>query len=293
MNTDVIVTCAVTGGGDTVGKHPAIPVTAEQISGAVAEAASAGATICHVHARDPATGKNSRDPAHFREIVARIREQNVDVVLNLTGGNGGEWVPSDEDPNVGGPGSDMCTPEERQNYIGELLPEIASLDCGTMNFGEECYVTPTNYLREMASNLQKWKIKPEMEVFDMGQVRFASQLVAEGLIDDPPLYQLCLGIAWGAPADADTMRAMRDLLPPGAVWAGFGISRMQMPMAASAVLLGGHVRVGLEDNLYLSRGVFASNGQLVEKAVRIIEDLGARVMKPQEAREKLNLTKHH
>ena len=293
MNTEVIVTCAVTGGGDTVDKHPAIPVTPQQICDAVLDAAGAGATICHIHARDPETGQNSRDPALFRDIVERVRASGVDIVLNLTGGNGGEWIPSDNDLNVGGPGSDVLSADERQVYIKELLPEIASVDCGTMNFGEDCYIATPSILRKMAVNLKDWGVKPEMEVFDMGQVRFASQLVADGLIDDPPLFQLCLGIPWGAPADPDTMKSMRDMLPEGAVWAGFGISRMQMPMAAQAVLLGGHVRVGLEDNLYLSRGVHASNGQLVEKAVRIIEDLGAGVMPPAAARKKLNLTKHH
>lgn len=291
MNYEVIITCAVTGAGDTVGKHPGVPVTPKQVAEATIEAAKAGATVAHVHVRDPETGKGARDPALFREAVERIRDSGTDVVINLTAGMGGDWVPSDNDPSAPGPGSDMIGPAERLVHVEELRPEICSLDCGTMNFGNgnEIYISPAGYLRTMAETVKGWGVKPELEVFDLGHVRFARQMIDEGLIEEPPLFQICLGIPWGAGADTESMMAIRDALPPGAHWAGFGISRMEMPMVAQAVLLGGNVRVGLEDNLFLSRGVLASNGQLVEKAVEIIERLGARVLSPQEARDKLGL----
>ncbi|MEE8293198.1 MAG: 3-keto-5-aminohexanoate cleavage protein [Kiloniellales bacterium] len=291
MNYEVIITCAVTGAGDTVGKHPGVPVTPKQVAEATIEAAKAGATVAHVHVRDPETGKGARDPALFRETVERIRDSGTDVVINLTAGMGGDWVPSDNDPSTPGPGSDMIGPAERLVHVEESRPEICSLDCGTMNFGNgnEIYISPAGYLRTMAETVKGWGVKPELEVFDLGHVRFARQMIDEGLIEEPPLFQICLGIPWGAGADTESMMAIRDALPPGAHWAGFGISRMEMPMVAQAVLLGGNVRVGLEDNLFLSRGVLASNGQLVEKAVEIIERLGARVLSPQEARDKLGL----
>ncbi len=291
MNYEVIITCAVTGAGDTVDKHPGVPVTPKQVAAAAIEAAKAGATVAHVHVRDPETGKGSRDPALFREAVERIRDSGTDVVINLTAGMGGDWVPSDNDPSTPGPGSDMIGPAERLVHVEALRPEICSLDCGTMNFGNgnEIYISPAGYLRTMAETVKGWGVKPELEVFDLGHVRFARQMIDEGLIEEPPLFQICLGIPWGAGADTESMMAIRDALPPGAHWAGFGISRMEMPMVAQAVLLGGNVRVGLEDNLFLSRGVLASNGQLVEKAVEIIERLGARVLSPQEARDKLGL----
>ena len=291
MNYEVIITCAVTGAGDTVGKNPGVPVTPKQVAEATIEAAKAGATVAHVHVRDPETGKGARDAALFRETVERIRDSGTDVVINLTAGMGGDWVPSDNDPSTPGPGSDMIGPAERLVHVEELRPEICSLDCGTMNFGNgnEIYISPAGYLRTMAETVKGWGVKPELEVFDLGHVRFARQMIDEGLIEEPPLFQICLGIPWGAGADTESMMAIRDALPPGAHWAGFGISRMEMPMVAQAVLLGGNVRVGLEDNLFLSRGVLASNGQLVEKAVEIIERLGARVLSPQEARDKLGL----
>lgn len=291
MNNEVIVTCAVTGAGDTVGTHPDIPVTPEQIANAAIEAAQAGAAIAHCHVRDLGTGKGSRDPVLFREVVDRIRDSDTDVVLNLTAGMGGDYVLGENDPAEPGPGTDLVGPDERLAHVEQLLPEICSLDCGTLNFGNqnEIYISTPAYLRAMAQKIKDLGVKPELEVFDSGHVRFANQLVKEGLIADPPLYQICLGIPWGAAADTRSMKAMSDMLPPNAQWAGFGISRMEMPMVAQAVLLGGHVRVGLEDNLYLSKGVFATNGQLVEKAVTIVENLGARTLTPAEAREKLGL----
>jgi len=293
MNYEVIVSCAITGAGDTLSKHPDIPVTPEQCANAAIEAAKAGAAIAHIHVRDPETGKGSRDPELFREVVDRVRSSGTDVVINLTSGMGGDWVPDEKNPAMPGPGTDMIGPLERLAHVEELLPEICSLDCGTMNFGDgnEIYISTPPYLREMARLTQQWGVKPELEVFELGHLRFASQMVAEGLIDAPPLFQICLGIPWGADHSVDTMKAMKDQLPDGAMWSGFGISRMQMPMAAVAVAMGGNVRVGLEDNLYLERGVLASNGQLVERAIGIIDRMGARAITPQEARDKLNLRK--
>lgn len=291
MNFEVIVTCAVTGAGDTVSKNPNVPVTPEQVANAAIEAAKAGAAVAHVHVRDPETGKGSRDPALFREAVDRIRSSGTDVVLNLTAGMGGDWVPSADDPSMPGPGTDMIGPEERLIHVKENLPEICSLDCGTLNFGngDEIYISTPPTLRKMAELVQSWGVKPELEVFELGHVRFAKQMVAEGLIDDPPMFQICLGIPWGADQDVDTMKAMKDQLPPNAAWSGFGISRMQMPMAATAVAMGGNCRVGLEDNIYLDRGVLATNGALVDRVVGIIERMGAKVLTPAEARKKLNL----
>ena len=291
MNNDVVITCAVTGAGDTTGKSHLVPITPEQVANAAIEAAHAGAAVVHLHVRDPETGKGSRDPALFREAVDRVRDSGVDVIINLTAGMGGDWIPSDEDPSRPGPGTDMVGPEERLLHVVECLPDICSLDCGTMIFGNgnDLYLNTPVYLRRMAKITQELGVKPELEVFDLGQIRLARSLVDEGLIDAPPLFQLCLGIPWGAGADTETMVAMKQALPDNAVWAGFGISRMQMPMVAQAMVLGGNVRVGLEDNIYLDRGVLATNGQLVQRAVEIIERLGGRVLGPDEARGKLGL----
>jgi len=291
MNTEVIVTCAVTGAGDTVGKHPALPVTPRQIADAAIEAAKAGAAVAHIHVRDPHTGKGSRDPKLYREVVERVRGSNTDVVINLTAGMGGDFEIGANDPKVAGPNTDLVGPLERLVHVEELLPEICTLDCGTLNFGDGnmIYVSTPTYLRAGAKRIQELGVKPELEVFDTGHLWFTKQLLKEGLLDAQPLFQICLGIPWGAPADTTTMKAMVDNLPPGAVWAGFGIGRLQMPMVAQAVLLGGNVRVGLEDNLYLERGVFASNGQLVERAIKIIELMGGRAVTPAETRKKLGL----
>jgi uncharacterized protein (DUF849 family) len=291
MNDEVIITCAVTGAGETVGVHPAIPVTPEEIANAAIEAAKAGAAIAHIHVRDVETGKGNRDRALFREVVERIRASDTDVVINLTTGMGGDYIPGEEDPSVAAPGSDYARPEERVLHVEELRPEICSLDCGSMNFGSTLALNTIDHLRVMAERIKGCGVKPEIEAFELGHIWLAKQLIKEGIIDEPPLFQLCLGIPWGAEANASTLLAMREMLPEAANWSAFGIARMQFPMVAQAMLLGGHVRVGLEDNLYLERGVFASNGQLVEKAVRIIETLGARVLGPEAARERLGLKK--
>ena len=291
MNTDVVVTCAVTGAGDTVDKHPAIPVTPEQIANSAIEAADAGAAIVHLHVRDPETGKGSRDINLFKETVELVRNSGRNVLINLTAGMGGDLVVDDENPEVPAEGTDLISAEQRMAHVELLRPDIATLDCGTINFDNANYVyiqTP-NMLRAMAARYAEIGVKPEMEVFDLGHLRFANQMVSEGLIKGRPMYQVCLGIPWGAGADSATMTAMVGQLPRDAFWSGFGISRTQMPMAAQAMLLGGNVRVGLEDNLYLEKGVPASNAQLVEKAVRIIRDLGGQICDADQARERLGI----
>ena len=291
MNTNVVVTCAVTGAGDTVDKHPAIPVTPEQIANSAIEAADAGAAIVHLHVRDPETGKGSRDINLFKETVELVRNSGRNVLINLTAGMGGDLVVDDENPEVPAEGTDLISAEERMAHVELLRPDIATLDCGTINFDNANYVyiqTP-NMLRAMAARYAEIGVKPEMEVFDLGHLRFANQMVSEGLIKGRPMYQVCLGIPWGAGADSATMTAMVGQLPRDAFWSGFGISRTQIPMAAQAMLLGGNVRVGLEDNLYLEKGVPASNAQLVEKAVRIIRDLGGQICDADQARERLGI----
>jgi len=292
INREVVITCALTGAADTVGRHPAIPVTPEQIAAAAVEAAGAGAAVVHIHVRDPATGGPSRDPALYREVVDRIRSASVDVVINLTAGMGGDlMIGPEDDPLRFGPGTDLVGAEERLKHVAELLPEICTLDCGSLNFGDGSlvYVSTPDQLRIGARRIQELGVRPELEIFDTGNLWFAKTLIDQGLIDHPPLIQLCHGIPYGMPADPRLLAVVRDMLPEGAHWAAFAIGRMQMPFVAQAVLLGGHVRVGLEDNLYLDRGIFASNGALVERAVSIVEKLGARVLTAAEAREKLKL----
>ena len=294
MQPKVIITCAVTGSGDTVGKHPAIPVTSEQIANAALEAASAGATVVHCHVRNLKTGKGSRHVDLYREVMERIRAKNTDVIINLTAGMGGDlYIGDGEKPMEFGAGTDLVGPLERLLHVKELRPEICTLDCGSLNFGDGQSIvvqTPTQ-LREQAKLIKSYGTKPEMEIFDSGNLWFANQMVKEGLIDGPPLYQLCLGIPWGAPFNTETMAYQKSQMPEGAVWAAFGIGRNEFPAVAQAVLLGGHVRVGLEDNLYLDKGVFASNGTLVERAVKIIEILGTKVATPDEGRAILGLKK--
>jgi uncharacterized protein (DUF849 family) len=291
MNRDVIVSCAVTGAGDTVGKHPAIPVTPEQIAQACIEAARSGAAIAHVHVRDPHTGKAARAPHLYREVVERVRASDVDVVLNLTAGMGGDFVPEPQEPWRGGAGTDMASVEDRLSHVVELRPEICTLDCGSMNYAQAAYVSTPEQLRQMAKIIRDVGVRPEIEVFELGHIWMANTLIEEGLIETPAMFQLCMGIPYGAPADIRAMTAMRDLLHPGSAFAAFGIGRMQMPMVAQAMLLGGNVRVGLEDNLWLDRNVPASNANLVQRACEIVRLLGGRILGPGEAREKLRLNK--
>ncbi len=289
MQDKVIITCAVTGSGDTVGKHPAIPVTPEEIANAAISAGEAGAAIAHIHVRDPKTGKPSRDAALFRDVVERVRASSSDIILNLSCGAGGRFDPGHEDPRQPGPLTTMALPADRVRHVTEMKPEMCSLDVATMNMGEVAFVHVPRHLREMAKLMREAGSKPELEVFDSGHLRLACRLIEDGVIDPPPLFQIVLGVAWGAPQTPAAMSYMTSLLPKDANWAAFGISRMEFPMAAQAVLLGGHVRVGLEDNLYVERGVFGSNAQLVEKAVKLIRLLGPEVATPAEARKILKL----
>jgi uncharacterized protein (DUF849 family) len=291
MNHHVIVTCALTGAGDTVGKNPHVPVTPQQIAEAAVEAANAGATVVHCHVRDPQTGKGSRDPVLYREVMERIKASGVDVIVNLTAGMGGDLdIGPGENPTAFGPATDLVGPLTRLVHVEELLPDICTLDCGTLNFGDGdlIYVSTPAALRVGARRITELGVKAELEIFDTGHLWFSNQMIKEGLLNDP-IFQLCLGIPWGAPADTTTMKAMVDNLPAGVTWAGFGIGRMQMPMAAQAILLGGNVRVGLEDNLWLDKGVPASNGSLVERVVKLIECMGARAMTPAEGRARMKL----
>ncbi len=294
MNTEVFITCAVTGVGATTERSELVPVTPAQIADAAIEAAAAGAAIAHVHVRNPETGGPSRDPVLYREVVERIRSSGVDVVLNLTAGMGGDLVLGGvESPLPPNPeGTDLAGATERLRHVAELRPEICTLDCGTMNFAEGDYVmtnTPS-MLREMARQIKELGVRPEIEIFDTGNLVFAKQLVEEGLVEQPVMLQLCMGIPYGAPDDPGTLLAMANQVPDDWVFSAFAIGRMQLPYVALAPIVGGNVRVGLEDNIWLERGVKATNGALVERAVTILEAMNARVLGPAEVREKLSLT---
>jgi uncharacterized protein (DUF849 family) len=293
MKRKVILTCAVTGENKYNAKHPAFPITPEQIATAALEAQEAGATAVHLHVRNPQTGQGSRDPVLFKELTERVRAKGLRAVLNLTCGGGGLYVPDPENDSIAGPGTDVGTVENRTAHIRENLPDMCSLDVTTQNQMdgdfEYVYLHSQRTLRRMAATFQALGVKPEIEVFAPGDILFANQMVSEGLFDAPPMYQMVLGSRWGLPSDVETILYMKRLLPPGAQWAAFGIGAQQMPMVAQSVVLGGHARVGLEDNLYLERGVFATNAQLVERAVRIIRDVGCEVATPDEARAMLGL----
>ncbi|WP_018123311.1 3-keto-5-aminohexanoate cleavage protein [Desulfovibrio oxyclinae] len=289
MNTTPIITCAITGAGDTADKNPAVPVTPKEIAESAIAARKAGAAVAHIHVRDPETGKPSRAPELYREVVEHIRESGSDVIINLTAGMGGDFVPDENEPNTGGAGSDMAGAEERIAHIRELKPEICTLDCGSMNYADAAYITTPDQLRTMAAGIAESGVKPEIEVFEMGHVWMAKQLIQEKLIAAPPLFQLCMGIPFCAPATPEAMLTLRNQLPEDAVWAGFGIGRNQFPFAAQALLMGGHMRVGLEDNLYLKKGVAADNVMLVQKAVQLADTLGATPATPDHAREILGL----
>ncbi len=295
MNRDVFITCAVTGSGDTAGKSPHVPRSPKQIAASAIDAAKAGAAIVHCHVRDPETGAPSRRNDLYKEVTDLIRSADVDVVLNLTAGMGGDMIfgnvesPLPLNPN----GTDMAGATERVSHVAECLPEICTLDCGTMNFSLGDYVmtnTPS-MLRAMAKMMTDLGVRPEIEAFDTGHLWFAKQLVEEGLIEDPVLIQLCMGIPWGAPDDLNTFMAMVNNVPASWTFSAFSIGRNALAYPAAAVLAGGNVRVGLEDNLYVGKGQLATNAQLVEKAVGVIEGMGAKIIGPAEVREKLKLTK--
>ena len=295
MNYEVFITAAVTGSGDTVGKSDKVPVTPKEIAEAAIESAKAGAAIAHCHVRDPETGAPARKVEYYREVVERIRESDTDVVINLTAGMGGDLTlgPVEQPLPPLAEGTDMAGATERMEHVATLLPEICTLDCGTLNFGHGDYVmtnTPS-MLRAMAQQMTDLGVRPEIEAFDTGHLWFAKQLVEEGIIEDPVMVQLCMGIPWGAPNDMNTYMAMVNNVPDSWVWSAFSIGRMQMPYVAAAALAGGNIRVGLEDNLYLDRGVFATNAQLVERAADIATSMGAKIIGPDAVRERLKLVK--
>jgi len=290
---DVFITCAVTGSGDSTGKSDKVPITPQQIADSCIGVAQAGAAVVHIHVRDPKTGAPARDPALYAEVVNFIRESKVDVVLNLTTGMGGDMVfGSAEEPlPLNDEGTDMVGATERLEHVTDILPEICTIDCGSMNFGQGDYVmtNTTSLLQEMTKQVQALGVKPEIEAFDTGHLQFAIWLKEQGLIDDPVMIQLCMGIPWGAPDDLHTFLAMTSNVPKDWTFSAFSISRNQLPYVALAVLAGGNIRVGLEDNIYLERGVHATNAQLVEKVIGIIDRMGARAVTPTEARKKLGL----
>lgn len=296
MNWNVFITCAITGAGDTTRKSDMVPVTPEQIAASALEAARAGAAIVHIHVRDPQTGRGSRATDLYREAVERIRDSGTDVVINLTAGMGGDLVLGGDEqvlpPNPDG--TDMAGATERLDHVRALLPEICTLDCGTMNFasgGDYIMVNSPGVLKSMARQVQQLGVRPELEVFDTGHLVQVKEMIAEGLLDDPVMIQLCMGIAYGAPDDPTTFLALVNNLPRDCVFSAFSISRMQLPFAAMAVLAGGNVRVGLEDNLYAGPGELASNARLVEKARAILENMNVQVMSPAAVRDKLALVK--
>lgn len=292
MKRKVVLTCAVTGDGPIHPRYPNYPVTAEQIAKACLDAAAAGASVVHIHGRDPETGLGDRSPAVFREIVDRVRAKNSQVVINLTTGMGATFVPDPANEALAHPATDVGSAEDRVRHVLENRPEICTLDATTMNLeggiagAPDCvFMNTPGKLRRMADLMRQAATKPEIEVFNPGDILLARKLIDDGHIDNPPLFQICLGVKWSAPADVKTLVYMRDLLPPNAVWGAFGVSRYQMEIVALSTVMGGHCRVGLEDNIYLERGVFATNAQLVERATRIINDLGCQVARPDEARD--------
>ncbi len=295
MNREVFITCAVTGSGGTQDRSPHVPRSPEQIANSAIDAAKAGAAIVHCHVRDPETGKPSRDIALYREVTERIRASGTDCVLNLTAGMGGDIVtgPASAPLPLDAAGTDMVGAETRVAHVLDCRPEICTLDCGTMNFAEADYImanTP-GMLQDMAERMTASGVRIEIEAFDTGHLWLAKNLVSQGLIKDPVLVQLCMGVPWGAPDDLNTFMAMVNNVPKDWIFSAFSLGRNEMPYVAAAVLAGGNVRVGLEDNLFLDKGVLATNAQLVERAVTIIENLGARVIGPDEVRAKLKIEK--
>jgi uncharacterized protein (DUF849 family) len=275
MLPNPIITCAVTGNITTVKQNPHLPVTPEQITTAVLEAAEEGAAIAHVHVRDP-SGMPSMEIEYYRDVMDRVRRRNSEVILNLTTGPGGRFVPSEEDPRVAGPGTSLMPPEKRVEHIEILKPDVCTLDLNTMNSGEQVVInTPRNVIR-MARRIRAAGVKPEIELFDSGDVHLARHLIQQGELEGPGMFSLVLGVRYGFDATPETMAYARSLLPPGAVWTGFGIGRAALPMVAQSWLLGGHVRIGMEDTVYLSKGELApSNAALVRKARNLLMSLGA------------------
>lgn len=294
-NRNVFITCAVTGSGASTDRSKKVPVTPRQIADSCIDAAQAGAAVVHIHVRDPETGAPSRDPDLYAQVVEYIRASGVDMVINLTAGMGGDLtLGSTENPLPPSiEGTDMCGATERLVHVKQILPEICTLDCGTMNFGESDYIMTNSpaMLKDMAGQIQAMGVRPEIEAFDTGHVLLAKWLQDLGLIDKPTMIQLCMGIPWGAPDDFSTFQAMVNAVPDDWTFSAFSIGRNQLPYVAMAINAGGNVRVGLEDNIWLSKGVLASNGDLVSRAVTIAEAMGSTIMGPEAVREQMQLTK--
>ncbi len=289
MNESVILTCAVTGGSDVIDKHPGLPVTPDQIATAAIESAKAGAAIAHIHVRDPETGLPDRSLELYKETAKLIRDSDTDVILNITTGMGGDLIPSEENPAIAGPGSDMISPALRVQHILAIRPEICTLDCGSFNYSSTAYIATMQMLRESALRIQQAGVRPEVEAFELGHIWQAKQLIKENLLDKKALFQLCMGIPYGAEGTTRNVVTMFDALPRGVAWGAFGVGKQEMPMLALSVIMGGNARVGLEDNLYLDKGILATNEQLVVRAKEIIERLGSKLATPSEARKKLCL----
>ncbi|MCM2477361.1 3-keto-5-aminohexanoate cleavage protein [Rhizobium sp. CG5] len=290
MQPKIIITCAVTGNLTTRENHPGLPVTPAEIASSCLEAADAGAAIVHIHVRDPETGKPSMELKHYRDVVERIRAKNNAIILNLTTGPGGRYHPSDDNPAVAGPRTTLMRPERRVEHIVALKPDIATLDLNTMTFGNEVVINTPGNIRIMADIINAAGSKPELEVFDTGHIVLAQDLLKAGVLSSPAMFTIVTGVKYGFPSSPDIMATAARMLPPDAVWTGFGVGRMSFPMAVQSYLLGGHVRVGLEDNSYISKGLLAKgNGELVERARDLIEKLGAQIAEPGEARKILGL----
>lgn len=295
MNREVFITCAITGAGDGPRKSTLVPVTPAAIAADVLDAARAGAAIAHVHVRDPETGEGSRATELYAEVLERVRAENREVIVNMTAGMGGDLViGADEDPLSFGPGTNLVGQTERLVHVEALRPDICTLDCGSFNMGggDLVYISTADQIRHGAKRIREFGVRPELEVFDLGHLGFVLELMEEGAFEGVPLIQFCLGVPYGAPAEPGALKAMADMVRGrDVIWSAFGVGPMQLPMVAGAVLFGGNVRVGLEDNIYLSRGVKATNAQLVERAVTIVEAMGAEVMSAAGTRERLDLTR--
>ena len=289
MSRPVIISCAITGSGDTTSHSRFVPITPKQIADDALAAHTAGAAIVHLHVRHPETGAPSRDIVLYREVVQRIRDAGTSVVINLTTGIGARFSPDESDPNRNA-SAGMALPEDRMNHVLELKPDICSLDVATMNFGKHAFINTPDHIEQIAKAVGAAGVKPELEVFDLGHLALARHLYGKGLFAEPPFFQFCLGVPWGAPATVESMQTMKSMIPAGSNWSAFGVGAQQFPMVALAIVLGGQVRVGLEDNLYLAKGVLAEgNAPLVERTVRIVRDLGAEVATPADARKLLGL----
>ncbi|MGL4677269.1 MAG: 3-keto-5-aminohexanoate cleavage protein [Brevinema sp.] len=290
MNREVIITCALTGTGDTIEKNPNVPITPEQIAKSAVKACDAGAAIAHIHVRDPKTGKWAHDLELYKESARLIRECGKDIILNISAGMGADFIPDHDNPGIGGPGTYSIPIHDRVHHIEVIKPDITTLDCGSMNYTGSAYIATMDQLRETSRRLQATGVRIEAEVFELGHIWQAKQLMAEGLLDKDSIFNLCMGVPYTAEATTLNVITMRNSLPEGAIFGGFGVGNMQLPMVAQMVLAGGNVRVGLEDNIWLKKGVPATNEQLVEAARTIIETMGSRILSVAEARKKLKIT---